>query len=204
MDEVLQRKIRDSCATLYDCRQKWTKSNVKGVSVVNDLINLKLRAKYVESDDLGILSELEGFRYEFSAKLMEKIEESYETLRQILATLIRLLTGQMQALTVLVWNNFKENSAVVAPFETLTANQFSTKFESICEAFISELSVKKCIVENLLATDNYDTLTLYLTTWLHEPYIGESVQINLEALILETKLKNQPLFLLQLLVDPFE
>ena len=120
---------------------------------------------------------------------------------------IRLLTGQMQALTVLVWNNFKENSAVVAPFETLTANQFSrccticyeslysfvlgTKFESICEAFISELSVKKCIVENLLATDNYDTLTLYLTTWLHEPYIGESVQINLEALILETKLKNQ-------------
>lgn len=55
--------------------------------------------------------------------------------------------------------------------------------------YTHELAVKETIVDSVPEEQDNDTLTLYITTWLHEPYIEQSATSLLESMLLETGLR---------------
>ena len=44
-------------------------------------------------------------------------------------------------------------------------------------------------MSDLLMQNDRDTLTVYLSCWLHQPYLGEKTSDKLEILLMETGLR---------------
>ena len=56
--------------------------------------------------------------------------------------------------------------------------------QDISQAYCEELQLKQSILEDILRQTNRDTLTVYLSCWLHEPCLTETVKEKLETLII--------------------
>ena len=59
-----------------------------------------------------------------------------------------------------------------------TAGEYS---QDIFQAYSQELSVKESIIGDMLRQTDRDTLTVYLSCWLHQPYLDNESQ-NVTAL----------------------
>jgi len=75
---------------------------------------------------------------------------------------------------------------VVAEHHVPSAGSY---FSDLFQAYSQDLSVKESIVEDLMRQRDRDTLTVYLSCWLHQPYISPQCGDKLEALRLDTGLR---------------
>lgn len=62
--------------------------------------------------------------------------------------------------------------------------------EEIYLAYSEELSLRESIMADLLSQRDRDTLTVYLSCWLHEPHITSTVSEHLEAMLFECGLRS--------------
>ncbi|XP_062503102.1 cyclin-dependent kinase 2-interacting protein-like [Corticium candelabrum] len=191
-----QRRISDCCASLHEHIQKWKKLNASGVRVANDLINLKLQTDYVDgAESWGSLSNVKDLPGRVIAKLQDDVEKKYEELKIIFEALREVhqkmgsLSRNVRAVSQLMWISNGEEASSKPLFHTMTACQFSKRFEQLYDIYTHELAVKETIIGAIPDEQNRDTLTLYISTWLHEPYIDESSIILLESMLIETGLK---------------
>ena len=58
--------------------------------------------------------------------------------------------------------------------------------EGLLEAYQEELALKQRLVQELAHTASQDLCMVYLSCWLHQPYIPADSRLPLEALLLET------------------
>lgn len=56
----------------------------------------------------------------------------------------------------------------------------------LLEAFSQELKLKQLIQQELAHTVTSDLSMVYLSCWLHQPFILPKIRFTLEALLLET------------------
>lgn len=56
----------------------------------------------------------------------------------------------------------------------------------LLESFSQELRLKQLILRELAHTLNSDRCMVYLSCWLHQPFIPTQNRLTLEALLLET------------------
>lgn len=56
----------------------------------------------------------------------------------------------------------------------------------LCEAFQQEVKLKQVVLQEVAHSTNSDLCTVYLSCWLHQPFIPAHVRQTLEALLLET------------------
>jgi len=68
-------------------------------------------------------------------------------------------------------------------FVLFMAAEVSSK---LYESYKQELALKKTILQELAHTSNTDLSMVYLSSWLYQPYIDDSVKLLLESLLLET------------------
>ena len=61
--------------------------------------------------------------------------------------------------------------------------------EEIYSTYSHELSLRESIVGDIMKQKDRDTLTVYLSCWLHEPYIGTETTDHLEAMLIECDLR---------------
>lgn len=61
--------------------------------------------------------------------------------------------------------------------------------EQLFLAYSQEMSMRESIVGDLFTQTNRDTLTIYLSCWLHEPYITHTVNEHLEAMLFDCGLR---------------
>jgi len=61
--------------------------------------------------------------------------------------------------------------------------------QEIFQAYSQELSVKESLISDILRQNDRDTLTVYLSCWLHQPYIDIHSNDKLEAMLLECGLR---------------
>lgn len=54
------------------------------------------------------------------------------------------------------------------------------------EAFSQELKLKQTILQELAHTVTSDLCMVYLSCWLHQPFIPPQVRLTLESVLLET------------------
>lgn len=57
---------------------------------------------------------------------------------------------------------------------------------ALLESFSGELKLKQTIQQELAHTCSSDLCLVYLSCWLHQPYIPPDTRLSLEALLLET------------------
>lgn len=62
-------------------------------------------------------------------------------------------------------------------------------FEAVYSAYSQEASLRENITTDILKQTDRDTLTVYLSCWLHEPYVGYEAKEKLEALLTESGLR---------------
>ena len=62
--------------------------------------------------------------------------------------------------------------------------------DDIFQAYSEELFIRQRMVEDVLVQSNRDTLTVYLSCWLHQPCLTDQVQDKLESLLIETGLRD--------------
>ena len=58
--------------------------------------------------------------------------------------------------------------------------------EGLLESYQQELALKQRVVQELAHTGSQDLCMVYLSCWLHQPYIPADSRLALEALLLET------------------
>ena len=58
--------------------------------------------------------------------------------------------------------------------------------QGLLDAYQKELQLKQCVVQELAHTALPDLSLVYLSCWLHQPYIPADSRLTLEALLLET------------------
>ena len=61
--------------------------------------------------------------------------------------------------------------------------------EELYQAYSEELSLRQSIIGDILRQTNRDTLTVYLSCWLHQPYIKDYITDQLEAMVIECSLR---------------
>lgn len=57
---------------------------------------------------------------------------------------------------------------------------------ALLESFSEELKLKQMIQEELAHTWSSDLCMVYLSCWLHQPFVPPDTRLTLEALLLET------------------
>lgn len=57
---------------------------------------------------------------------------------------------------------------------------------ALLESFSGELKLKQTIQQELAHTCSSDLCLVYLSCWLHQPFIPPDTRLSLEALLLET------------------
>lgn len=57
---------------------------------------------------------------------------------------------------------------------------------ALLESFCQELKLKQLILQELAHTVTSDLCMVYLSCWLHQPFIPPQTRLMLEALLLET------------------
>lgn len=62
--------------------------------------------------------------------------------------------------------------------------------EELYLAYSQEMSLRESIIGDLLSQSDRDTLTVYLSCWIHEPHITTSVNDHLEAMLFECSLRS--------------
>ena len=67
-----------------------------------------------------------------------------------------------------------------------TAGEYS---QDIFQAYSQELSVKESIIGGMLRQTDRDTLTVYLSCWLYQPYLDSHSSDRLEAMLVECGLQ---------------
>jgi len=75
---------------------------------------------------------------------------------------------------------------IVSPPPPLPPGVYS---EELYLAYSQELSLRESIIGDLLSQKNRDTLTVYLSCWVHEPYITSGVNDHLEAMLFDCSLR---------------
>ena len=82
-----------------------------------------------------------------------------------------------------------DNSTTTSLNLTLCIFYPGTYAEQIFQVYSQEMSLRESIVGDILQQKERDTLTVYLSCWLHQPYISSESNDQLEAMLMECGLR---------------
>lgn len=187
------KRVRECCANWHENVHKWSKLNELGTSVANKLVNLQLQKKYNVDDEnsLAVLNEEDAV-----FRLQEEISKSYEELTKIYGSLGDVLK-RMEALVenfnaiknLLALKKNGRNFSGNPVFSTWTIVQFCDTSQRLLVSFTRELSLKEKLVPEFTHCKNRDQLMVYLSLWLHEPFLDDENEVLLESMLLEAELR---------------
>lgn len=180
----IARKIKDSCADIYNLSQRWDTLRANGAVLLNRIAGTKLKSLQAKEDEAP-----------------HDAEASDEKLLELCSLLLDVWTEMEQQVTKMtaIVNNL---SAVVdlhntssslrveeVPFATWPVERFYDTACEIAAAFAKELGVKKCVVEEVAMQGDEKTLSFYVTVWTYQAYIDAETELSLEAMVHEVGLK---------------
>ena len=61
--------------------------------------------------------------------------------------------------------------------------------EKLLSMYSKELVLKEKLIPEFIRTEDRETLMLYISLWLHEPYLEDSHKLLLESMLIEAELK---------------
>ncbi|XP_061599749.1 cyclin-dependent kinase 2-interacting protein [Cololabis saira] len=184
----IERKTRDNAADWFNLMVRWERLNEEGFTAATNIINLRRSL----SDQLlvGRSSWSPSAGPEDTDRAAALQEECYtlqEVINKMAAMVMkmdRLMTSQ-RAVQELDEFHFGPEGRTFPLCHSWTTRQFEECACFLLDAFHQELELKRTVLQEV-AHAPPELGMLYLSCWLHQPYVPPQARLTLEALLLET------------------
>ncbi|XP_001621765.2 cyclin-dependent kinase 2-interacting protein [Nematostella vectensis] len=193
----LGRRLRDLCVSWHESVHKWTNLNSLGTNVANKLMNLQLQDHYSDAEGTNSVSVLDETSESASAELQDEIVRTSQELSTILQKMDGIVT-KMESLS----KNFEaakeldkmkeatcDQNDGKCIFKTWTVDKYCNTSNKLLAMYRKELTLKEKLFSSFTSTKDRTTLMVYLSLWLHSPYIDRDHDILLESMLVETDLR---------------
>ncbi|XP_067098799.1 cyclin-dependent kinase 2-interacting protein [Osmerus mordax] len=188
------RKLKDNAADWHNLILKWDKLNDEGSTIANKIVNLGI-SKGSQQQHNMMLEDLEGSistNTEETAGHSRELEEECSKLLAVVDRMSRVVSKMEKLVStgkgVLELEMFQCGAAgrLTPLFLTWPTTLFVEVSAKLYEAYSQELRLKQAILQELAHTSSPDLSMVHLSCWLHQPYLDDSLRLQLEGLLLET------------------
>ncbi|XP_058808376.1 cyclin-dependent kinase 2-interacting protein-like [Phymastichus coffea] len=161
----LSRLVRDNVADVHANIQQWNTLYHHGVQILNKIILSKVDETYP--------NEL--------VSLCEDLEKICDEMDTIVGNL-RILADKMEKISQL-----PDTDQIL--FSTWHMKKFVSITNEIYNVHKKEATVKRIILENVAHEYTESLKVLHIAAWLYQPFIPDNINIDLETMLIETKLR---------------
>ncbi|XP_066463578.1 cyclin-dependent kinase 2-interacting protein isoform X1 [Eleutherodactylus coqui] len=182
------RKIKDNAADWHNLMLKWEKTNETAFSAASRIVNLKISVQSYEKmliDDTVTAHENTGKDKEELEGLCLQLLELLEKMQQIQLKMEKLTSTFKGVCDLEAYQCSGENPRPIL-FHTWPTTLFYETSLKMSEMYKKEISLKAMIVGEIAHTSDQDLLMVYLSCWLYQPYVDNSIKVLLESMLLET------------------
>ncbi|XP_013929006.1 PREDICTED: cyclin-dependent kinase 2-interacting protein [Thamnophis sirtalis] len=187
---ISARKIKDNAADWHNLVMKWETLNDNGFSIATKIVNIK-NATQIKDSNLEIehedSSDSERLPLNYNTELEQCCTELlgiFEKLAKIHEKMEKLCSTTKGVCDLETYHHAAEPKAPL--FHTWPVSHFHEVSVKLLDMYSQELKLKHTIVEEIAHTADQDLQMVYLSSWLHQPYIDNSNIVLLESMLLET------------------
>ncbi|CAN9501905.1 unnamed protein product [Ophioblennius macclurei] len=184
------RKVKDNAADWFNLMLRWNKLNDEGFNVATNIVNMKRS----QSDERLLVHESSSSASspaslrEQSESLQEECNRLQDVVHKMVAIVTKMerLMASQRGLRDLEEFQSATEGRKSPLFHSWTARQFEEASEVLLDGFKQELKLKQTVLREVAHAATPDLGLVYLSCWLHQPYIPDQNRLTLEALLLET------------------
>lgn len=181
------RKIKDNAADWFNLMIRWNKLNDEGLNAATNIVNLR----HSQSEQL-VIDESSSITISPSPGQAESLQDECRRLEDVvnkMAAVVmkmeRLMMSQ-RGIRELDEFQFGAEGRKSPLFHSWTTRQFEEAAELLMDSYRQELKLKQTILQEVAHAETADLRMVYLSCWLHQPFIPDQNRLTLEALLLET------------------
>ncbi|XP_016519591.1 cyclin-dependent kinase 2-interacting protein isoform X1 [Poecilia formosa] len=189
------RKIKDNAADWHNLMLKWEKLNDDGFQFATNIVNMRNSQRDQQPpDDFSPASACQTFpsavqqQAAGAAELQDecsRLQAVVDRMVVIVAKMEHLMSVQ-QGIQDLEEFQFGPEGRTLPLCHSWKTKEFEESSRVLLAAFSQELKLKQVILQELAHTTDADLHMVYLSCWLHQPFIPAQTRLALEALLLET------------------
>ncbi|XP_034531115.1 cyclin-dependent kinase 2-interacting protein isoform X2 [Notolabrus celidotus] len=186
------RKIKDNAADWHNLMMRWDKLNDEGFNSATNIVNIRLTRSTSDqrllADESSSSSSAPSGQTGGAAELQyecSRLQDVVEKMVTMVTKMERLMTTQ-QGIQELEAFQFGPDGRTVPLFHTWSTKHFEDSSRVLLEAYRQELRLKQMVLQEVAHTATSDLCMVYLSCWLHQPFIPTQTRLTLEALLLET------------------
>ncbi|KAM9842085.1 cyclin-dependent kinase 2-interacting protein [Aulostomus maculatus] len=187
------RKIKDNAADWHNLKVRWDKLNDEGFQIAGNIINLKLNRSQSELhqqwvDEAPAPQSAPWQQAAGTADLLNECSKLHHILEKMAIIMVKMqrVMASQRGILDLEEFQFGRGGRKVPLFHSWNTKQLDEASQILFDAFSKELQLKHSILQELAHTATSDLCMVYLSCWLHEPFIPPQTRLILEALLLET------------------
>ncbi|XP_040055073.1 cyclin-dependent kinase 2-interacting protein isoform X2 [Gasterosteus aculeatus] len=185
------RRLKDNAADWHNLMARWEKLNEDGFTVAGNIVAIAL-TRPTSDQLLGVdessspppPSPVSGGAAELQdecCKLQDVIDKMVVVVKKM-----ERLTALQQGVQDLEEFQFGLEGRKIPLFHSWNAKHFKESSCVLLESFSQELKLKQTILQELAHTATSDLSMIYMSCWLHQPFITPQTRLTLEAVLLET------------------
>ncbi|XP_075963373.1 cyclin-dependent kinase 2-interacting protein isoform X2 [Anarhichas minor] len=171
---------------------RWEKLNEDGFSIAGNLVDIRLTRS--QSDQLLVVDEssspssASSQQTSGAAELQDECCKLQDVIDKMVVVVKKMerLTASQQGFQDLEEFHFGLEGRKCPLFHSWNAKHFNESSCVLLDSFSQELKLKQTILQELAHTVTSDLCMVYLSCWLHQPFITPQTRLTLEALLLET------------------
>ncbi|XP_070835248.1 cyclin-dependent kinase 2-interacting protein [Chaetodon trifascialis] len=189
------RKIKDNAADWHNLMMRWEKLNEEGFNAAGSIVDTRLTRFQGDQpalvDDFSspssyssALSQQTGGAAELQDQCC-KLQDVIDKMVVVVTKMERLMTSQ-RGVQDLEEFQFGPEGRKFPLFHSWSTKHFEDSARVFLESFSQELKLKQLILQELAHTADADLCMVYLSCWLHQPFVPAQTRLTLEAMLLET------------------
>lgn len=183
----ISRKVKDNAADWFNLMIRWNKLNDDGFNAATNIVNLRQS----QSEQL-LTHESSSISIPSSPGQVESLQDECQRLEDVVNKMVALvmkmerLMMSQRGIRELDQFQFGTEGRKSPLFHSWTTRQFEEAAELLLDSYRQELKLKQTILQEVAHTETADLRMIYLSCWLHQPFIPDQNRLTLEALLLET------------------
>ncbi|XP_054913206.1 cyclin-dependent kinase 2-interacting protein [Poeciliopsis prolifica] len=189
------RKIKDNAADWHNLMLKWDKLNNDGFQCATNIVNMRNSQRNLQPlDDFPPASACQTFPSAVpqQAAAAAELQDECSRLQAVVDRMVIIVAKMEHLMSVqrgiqdLEEFQFGPEGRTLPLFHSWKTQEFEESSRVLLAAFSQELKLKQVILQELAHTAVSDLHMVYLSCWLHQPFIPAQTRLTLEALLLET------------------
>ncbi|XP_056445979.1 cyclin-dependent kinase 2-interacting protein isoform X2 [Gadus chalcogrammus] len=178
------RKLKDNAADWHNLILRWEKLNNEGSGVAEKIVDQRLKRSPGEAaaPPPGSAPPARGRPLEQACSELVGVVSK---MASIVAKMERLASSERGVLEL---ETFQRGAAGRGGplFHGWPTQLFVEQSAGLLQCYQKELALKQRVLQELAHTGPQDLCMVYLSCWLHQPYVPADSRLALEALLLET------------------